>query len=231
MGLYFLSNVRVSEERESNGQPSYVYTSSGKAVPTYGYRVVQGGKDGQLYDIQNGVARPINGGSIEKMAAYSEAAEPEIGFSLDRHVSGKSHALIAKYLGMSTGEVLSAEAQFMGKFVCAAVTEYGASIESTVNPLRYSASALLKNIGVEANNLATISVVMANLVQRGSLPAAEAVILNKIYANGMTQQELAELLDMSEEEVAEQYASAMKHMADIVGSVTAANTETAETAG
>ena len=62
-----LSNVRVSEERESNGQPSYVYTSSGKAVPTYGYRVVQGGKDGQLYDIQNGVARPINGGSISSV--------------------------------------------------------------------------------------------------------------------------------------------------------------------
>ena len=74
-----LSNVRVSEERESNGQPSYVYTSSGKAVPTYGYRVVQGGKDGQLYDIQNGVARPINGGSISSVGGSGSSGSG--GFS------------------------------------------------------------------------------------------------------------------------------------------------------
>lgn len=55
--------ARVSAETHENGQPKYVYTSSGKAVPTYGYRVVQGGSDGKLYDINNGKIAPINGGS------------------------------------------------------------------------------------------------------------------------------------------------------------------------
>ena len=55
--------ARVSSETYSNGQPKYVYSSSGNAIPTYGYRVVQGGRDGNLYDINNGVVRNINGGS------------------------------------------------------------------------------------------------------------------------------------------------------------------------
>ena len=55
--------ARVSAEKHENGQPKYVYTSSGKAVPTYGYRVVQGGSDGKLYDINNGKITAVNGGS------------------------------------------------------------------------------------------------------------------------------------------------------------------------
>lgn len=55
--------ARVSAEKHENGQPKYVYTSSGKAVPTYGYRVVQGGSDGKMYDINNGRISPMGGGS------------------------------------------------------------------------------------------------------------------------------------------------------------------------
>lgn len=55
------NGARVSAETHENGQPKYVYTSEGKAVPTYGYRVVQGGRDGQLYDINNGKIATISG--------------------------------------------------------------------------------------------------------------------------------------------------------------------------
>ena len=64
--------ARVSSETHENGQPKYVYTTDGKAVPTYGYRVVQRGNDGQLYDINNGVVNTINGGNAYKVGTSAD---------------------------------------------------------------------------------------------------------------------------------------------------------------
>lgn len=74
-------NTRVSSETYSNGQPKYVYTSSGRAVPTYGHRVVQGGKDGNLYDINNGVISNINGGGSYRINGSSGGSGNSSGYS------------------------------------------------------------------------------------------------------------------------------------------------------
>lgn len=70
--------ARVSKETYDNGQPKYVYTSSGKEVPTYGYRVVQRGADGNLYDINNGVVSNINGGGGYKVGTSADDKESTV---------------------------------------------------------------------------------------------------------------------------------------------------------
>ena len=70
--------ARVSKETYDNGQPKYVYTSSGKEVPTYGYRVVQRGADGNLYDINNGVVSNINGGGGYKVGTSADDRDSTI---------------------------------------------------------------------------------------------------------------------------------------------------------
>lgn len=70
--------ARVSKETYDNGQPKYVYTADGKEVPTYGYRVVQRGADGNLYDINNGVVSNINGGGAYKVGTSADDKESTI---------------------------------------------------------------------------------------------------------------------------------------------------------
>ena len=70
--------ARVSKETYDNGQPKYVYTSSGKEVPTYGYRVVQRGADGNLYDINNGTVSNIKGGGAYKVGTSADDKESTV---------------------------------------------------------------------------------------------------------------------------------------------------------
>lgn len=100
------ANTRVSSETYSNGQPKYVYTSSGRAVPTYGHRVVQGGKDGNLYDINNGVISNINGGGSYRIGSggsgsssgysptYSDDDDDDYSGGGGRYGGGRSYNVV-----------------------------------------------------------------------------------------------------------------------------------------
>lgn len=91
--------ARVSAETHDNGQPKYVYTSSGNAVPTYGYRVVQGGSDGKLYDINNGKVSPINGGS----GSPTQVVGGSSGGSLADAARNAGSAVASALTGRSSG--------------------------------------------------------------------------------------------------------------------------------
>lgn len=91
--------ARVSAETHENGQPKYVYTSSGNAVPTYGYRVVQGGSDGKLYDINNGKVSPINGGS----GSPTQVVGGSSGSSLANAARNAGSAVASALTGRSSG--------------------------------------------------------------------------------------------------------------------------------